>query len=59
MIDYTAGVERGQRVKSLWNGEQGHIKYTMLLHRTGGDVVILWDSGKTTKEVYKCDIELI
>ena len=58
-MEYLGGVERGQRVKSLWNGEQGQIKYTMELHRTHGDVVVLWDSGKTTKEVYRCDIELI
>lgn len=56
-MKYTEGVERGWRVKSLWNGDLGVVKYNVELRRSGGEVVILWDTGETTKEVWKGDVE--
>ena len=50
-------VEAGQRVVSMWNGELGWIKYTTELRRTSGTVVVLWDNGHTTKEIWKCDVK--
>ena len=56
-MEFTESVERGWRVKSLWNDDYGVVKYTVELRRTAGSVTILWDSGKTTTEVWKCDVE--
>ncbi len=55
--EYQETVERGWRVKSLWNGALGVIKHNIDLRRSSGEVEVLWDTGETTKEVWKCDIE--
>ena len=56
-MKYIEGVERGWRIRSLWDSNLGIVKYTVYLHRTAGEVEVLWDNGTTTKEVWRCDIE--
>ena len=56
-MEYEENVERGWRVKSLWTGALGVVKYNISLKKSAGEVEILWDTGKTTKEVWKCDVE--
>ena len=51
---------KGIQVQSLWDTEQkGVLKYPARIDRSAGEVTVLWDSGKTTKEVFNCDVSII
>ncbi len=59
-MDYTATVNIGDRVKSLWDGTLGTIAMSCELRRTGGTVVVRWDnSHQESKEIWLCDVEPI
>ena len=50
-------IEPGTRVKSLWDGRLGESKY-MFDPTRWTDLIIKWDDGTQTKEVWGCDVVL-
>ncbi len=48
---------KGTRIQSLWDTERkGILKYPARIDKSAGEVIVLWDSGETTKEVYGADV---
>ncbi len=48
---------KGTRIQSLWDTERrGILKYPARIDKSAGEVIVLWDNGETTKEVYGADV---
>ena len=51
-------IERGIVVRSLWDkSKRGVVKYYTDIDKSAGHIPILWHTGETTMEIWKCDVE--